>query len=324
MLPIWQLWQKLARMTRMKIIGSYVSPYVRKVLACLALKGLDLRDRSDHALLRRRRIRAAVAAAPHPGAGPGRSGAHRFHGDLRLAGRGLSRPSVAPRRSRRPRPGALARGICRHAARRRLHLGPVLPEGRPPHCLGRAGRCGADRKDAGRGRARRARLSGRRSCRRQASCSARSASPTSRSPASSATPLMPASRPTPRAGRATAAFVERALAHPCFAATYRFEEAQISTNPAGPPPGPARRRRAFGRRERRHARAAEGHHDALTSRTARNSSTNFSLSYTSVLMFAIIALDGRAWRRVAKRPHSVDRHRSSCRQADRTQFFAKP
>ena len=25
----------------MKIIGSYVSPYVRKVLACVALKGLD-------------------------------------------------------------------------------------------------------------------------------------------------------------------------------------------------------------------------------------------------------------------------------------------
>ncbi|HYN20830.1 MAG TPA: glutathione S-transferase family protein, partial [Thermoanaerobaculia bacterium] len=25
----------------MKIIGSYVSPYVRKVLACLALKGID-------------------------------------------------------------------------------------------------------------------------------------------------------------------------------------------------------------------------------------------------------------------------------------------
>ena len=36
----------------MKIIGSYVSPYVRKVLACLNLKGLDLRDRPDHALLR--------------------------------------------------------------------------------------------------------------------------------------------------------------------------------------------------------------------------------------------------------------------------------
>src|SRR5918998_2948090 len=26
---------------RMKIIGSYVSPYVRKVLACMALKNLD-------------------------------------------------------------------------------------------------------------------------------------------------------------------------------------------------------------------------------------------------------------------------------------------
>ena len=25
----------------MKIIGSYVSPYVRKVLACMALKGID-------------------------------------------------------------------------------------------------------------------------------------------------------------------------------------------------------------------------------------------------------------------------------------------
>ena len=25
----------------MKIIGSYVSPYVRKVLACMALKGVD-------------------------------------------------------------------------------------------------------------------------------------------------------------------------------------------------------------------------------------------------------------------------------------------
>ena len=25
----------------MRIIGSYVSPYVRKVLACIALKGLD-------------------------------------------------------------------------------------------------------------------------------------------------------------------------------------------------------------------------------------------------------------------------------------------
>ena len=27
----------------MKIIGSFVSPYVRKVLACLELKGLDYR-----------------------------------------------------------------------------------------------------------------------------------------------------------------------------------------------------------------------------------------------------------------------------------------
>ena len=31
----------------------------------------------------------------------------------------------------------------------------------------------------------------------------------------------------------TAAFVTRALAHPCFAATFPFERAQLSTNPAG-------------------------------------------------------------------------------------------
>src|ERR1043165_8322994 len=31
----------------------------------------------------------------------------------------------------------------------------------------------------------------------------------------------------------TAAFVERALGHPCFAATFPFERAQLSTNPAG-------------------------------------------------------------------------------------------
>ena len=34
------------------IIGSFVSPYVRKVLACMNLKGLAYRGRPDHALLR--------------------------------------------------------------------------------------------------------------------------------------------------------------------------------------------------------------------------------------------------------------------------------
>ena len=41
------------------IIGSFVSPYVRKVLACMNLKGLDYRGRPDHALLRQRRIPSA-------------------------------------------------------------------------------------------------------------------------------------------------------------------------------------------------------------------------------------------------------------------------
>ena len=39
--------------------------------------------------------------------------------------------------------------------------------------------------------------------------------------------------PDPSCWPRTAGFVERTLAHPCFAATYPFERAQMSTNPAG-------------------------------------------------------------------------------------------
>ena len=39
--------------------------------------------------------------------------------------------------------------------------------------------------------------------------------------------------PDPSRWPRTAGFVERALAQPCFAATYPFERAQMSTNPAG-------------------------------------------------------------------------------------------
>ena len=39
--------------------------------------------------------------------------------------------------------------------------------------------------------------------------------------------------PDPDRWPVTAAFVERALAHSCFEATYKFEQAQISTNPQG-------------------------------------------------------------------------------------------
>ena len=70
----------------------------------------------------------------------------RFLGDLRLSRRGLSRPAAVPRRRQGPRPRPLARGIRRHPARRRVHLGLVLPEDRAPAGVGRAGRRGADRK----------------------------------------------------------------------------------------------------------------------------------------------------------------------------------
>ncbi len=48
--------RKMGHVTRlvlpMKIIGSFVSPYVRKVLGVHAPQGPRLRDRPDHALLR--------------------------------------------------------------------------------------------------------------------------------------------------------------------------------------------------------------------------------------------------------------------------------
>ena len=102
-----------------------------------------------------------------------------------------------------------------------------------PDRLGRAGRCGADREDAGRGRAR------PRSTIWKGSCP-----PTGflfgeigladiaiasffRNAAYAG--FAPDAARWPR----TAGFVARALAHPCFAATLPFEQAQISTNPAG-------------------------------------------------------------------------------------------
>ena len=110
---------------------------------------------------------------------------------------------LLPADSEGPRARPLARGICRHAARRHLHLEPLLPEGRAPARVGRADRRGAGRKrrssedipaalDYLEGAAAGRRLPVRRHRR----------SPTSRSPASSATALMPGSKPTPSAGRA--------------------------------------------------------------------------------------------------------------------------
>ena len=55
-------------------------------------------------------------------------------------------PAAAAKGAQGARPRPLAGGIRRHAARRRVHLGPVLPEDGPSPRVGRARRSGADRQ----------------------------------------------------------------------------------------------------------------------------------------------------------------------------------
>ena len=83
------------------IIGSFVSPYVRKVLACLNLKGLAYEIDPITSFFAQRRFRTAQSAAAHPRPDRRRCDAVRFVGDLRVHRRGLSRSP----RCCRPTPG---------------------------------------------------------------------------------------------------------------------------------------------------------------------------------------------------------------------------
>ncbi len=157
----------------------------------------------------------------------------RFLGHLRLSRRGLSAAARPPRRPQGPRPRPLARGICRHAARRPLHLGPVLPEDRPSRRLGRARRPAAHREDPRPKMPPRRSTISKASCPQTAGCSASSASPTSPSPASSATPPTPTSSPTHPAGRASqASSAERSRTRPS-PSTLPFEDIQRSVDIKG-------------------------------------------------------------------------------------------
>ena len=218
----------------MKIIGSYVSPYVRKVLACLALKGLDDYEIDP--------ITPFFGGEEFDRLSPLRRIPVLVHGDLVLCNSTVICAWLDeafpghPLLPADPADRARARWLEEYADTR---LGDVFIWGLfyqkivHPDRLGRAGRSGADREDAGRGRARRARLSrrpaagGRLAVRRD-----RPRRHRHRQLLPQRAP-MPASRSTPARWPLTAAFVERALAHPCFEATYPFEKAQMSTNPQG-------------------------------------------------------------------------------------------
>ena len=243
----------------MKIIGSYVSPYVRKVLACLALKGLDYEidpitpfygNDEFERLSPLRRIPVLV------------------DGDLTLCDSSVICAWLDEAYPRRPllpagaNDRARARWLEEYADTR---LGDVFiwglfyPKFVHPIVWGEPGDAGPDREDPGGGSAARARLARGPAAGRAASCSAaRSASPTSPSPPSSATAPMSASRWTATRWPRTAGFVERALAHPCFADLLPFEQVQLGHHPGRPAGGPARGGRAAHRRDDGDARAARG------------------------------------------------------------------
>ena len=278
----------------MKIIGSYVCPYVRKVTACLALKGLDYEIDP---------ITPFFGGEEFDRLSPLRRIPVLVHDDLVLCDstvicawldEACPGPSSAPRRSRRPRPRALARGICRHAARRRLHLGAVLPEDRPPRGLGRAGRRGADREDPGRGRARRARLS------RRPAAGRGLAVRRDRPRRHRHRQLLPQRRLCRLRARPRALAAHRRLRRSrprpsLLRGDLQVRKGAAVDQPPGPPPGPARRRRAAGRRERRHPRAAQGHHDALVGSTEQNRNLfRFPTSYVNLVILTNRRVDHAA------------------------------
>ena len=70
------------RMKPLLIVGSYLSPYVRKVLVCLELKGIAYEVDHIVPFFGDDRFSKLSPLAAHPGAGRRRPGADRFLGDL--------------------------------------------------------------------------------------------------------------------------------------------------------------------------------------------------------------------------------------------------
>ena len=203
--------------------------------ACLHLKGLAYEIDPITPFFGNDEFRAAEPAPPNPGADR-----RRFHApaiprsSAPISTRPIRGHAAASRRPQGPRPRALARGICRHAARRPLHLGPVLPEGRPSRWSGASpatrqriaktltedapaaldyleGELPADRLPVRRDRPRRHRD--------------RQLLP-QRAP-------MPASRPTPAAGRASPASSTARSPTPPSPRTLPFEDIQRSVDIKG-------------------------------------------------------------------------------------------
>ena len=217
----------------MKIIGSYVSPYVRKVLVCMELKGLDYEVDPITPFFGNDEFRRLSPLCRIP---------VLIDGDLVLTNstviaeyldEAYPEPPLLPRE---PKERARARWLEEFADTR---LGDVFiwglfyPKIRPPECVERARRPGADRAGRCRPTSPLRSIIWKANCRTMAICSARSAWPTSPSPASSATAPMPASRSMPIAGRRPPASSTEVLSHPAFEKLHRLEQIQLGTSIQG-------------------------------------------------------------------------------------------
>ena len=232
----------------LRIIGSFVSPYVRKVLACLNLKGLAYEvdpitpffgNDEFERLSPLRRIPVLI------------------DGDFTISDSSVICAYLDeaypghPLLPADPKDRARARWLEEFADTRLGDLfiwGLFYQKVVRPLVWGEPGDEERDRQDARRGHSRaRSIISKRELPGRRLPVRRDRRSPTSPSPASSATAPMPASRSMPARWPRTAGFVERTLAHPCIAALLPFEDVQRSADDQGPAPGAARRRRAADR-----------------------------------------------------------------------------
>ena len=204
-----------------RIIGSFVSPYVRKVLAAMNLKGLAYEvdpitpfygNDEFERLSPLRRIPVLI------------------DGDFTISDSSVicaylddAYPGhpLFPADPKRASPRPLARGVRRHPARRPLHLGLFYQKVVRPLVWGEPTDEEARPQDAGGGYPGGPRLSRARAARLRLPLRRDRASRTSPSRASSATAPMRASKWTASAGRGRRRSSQRTLAHPASPACCR-------------------------------------------------------------------------------------------------------
>ena len=120
-----------------QIIGAYLSPYVRKVLVCLELKGVAYEIDPLTPFMGDDRFSELSPVRRVPVSDRRRGRARGLVGDLPIPRRPVSNAGAISGRHFRSRPSALVRGVRRYEDGRSLHLAFVQPADHPAFRLGR-------------------------------------------------------------------------------------------------------------------------------------------------------------------------------------------